>query len=909
MRCSLLGLLALQAGQSVSMEAAVASLWSDRLPQNPRASVHTVASRLRRTLGHDAITRDVNGYTLCVERADVDALRFTDLLDEAGRVTDSAVEYRLLCEALELWAEPLSGDVFVPSLQEAERPKLLERYLGAVERRIDFDLAAERDQYNSDELWTLTAQHPFRESLWHRLLLALAAAGRRAEALEQYERLRTLLLDELGAVPAAELQALHLRLLSDDADLSTVAAHPRRSRRPARRQVPRSLPADTRHFTGRAEVLAAMDDLIPDDAEADWPPEVVVLHGEAGVGKTSLAVHWAHQQKARFVDGQLYLNLRGYGPLEPLEISAALGIVLHGLGVPSAEIPTDADACSALLRTEFARRRMLLVLDNARNADQIRPLLPGASTFVVVTSRDRLSSLTVEGGVRQIRVPSLADDDAQTLVTTIAPRHSFDPSALTEVVRLCGNLPLTLAVVAEQLNRSPWLGPEQLISQLQDSSERLEVLSTGDSTATDLRAVLSWSYRTLDAPTARVFRLVGQTPFDDLGLPAAAALTSLSGREVRHGVRKLADLHLINELPSGRVQLHDVLRAYARDRSEAEDSPAARAAAMDRLARWYLHTAAAARTAISASSDLIMPTPSAEPDVQPLSFADHRQAARWFDQERNALVTLVVDTAARGRHELAAHLAFCLWDDLERSNALIGNDVVQLTAVESAQQVGDPLMLALAYNQHGATLGLTGRVGEACDQLAKALELFLHLGHRDGELMVRGNLGVGLRLLDRHDESLEQLRLALDRTADLGPVQEARLRNSLGTTYLALGEYGAAVAMATAAVELHGAAGDDRGRAYALDTLGSAQQASGDLTAAIGNFEAAAALNSDLRNAGGLIAALTNLGQAQRQAGLDAAAYRTWRKALESLDLLTGSDQWNTAERARLQDLLAGLNR
>ncbi|GAB3834624.1 BTAD domain-containing putative transcriptional regulator [Kribbella italica] len=893
------------------MEAIVASLWSDRLPQNPRASVHTVASRLRRSLGSDAITRDVNGYTLCVDRADVDALRFTDLLDEAGRVTDSTVEHRLLREALELWAEPLSGDVFVQPLQDAERPKLLERYLGAVERRIDFDLAAERDRYDSDELWILTARHPFRESLWHRLLLALAAAGRRAEALEQYERLRVLLLDELGAVPAAELQVLHQQLLSDD-DLDTVTENSNPSRRSAtsasRRQVPRQLPADARHFTGREEILAAMDALVPDDAEADQPPEVVVLHGEAGVGKTSLAVHWAHQQKARFPDGQLYLNLRGYGPLEPLEVPAALAVVLRGLDVPSAEIPTDADACSALLRTELARRRMLLVLDNARNADQIRPLLPGASTFVVVTSRDRLSSLTVQGGVRQIPVRPLADDDARTLVTTIAPRHSFDRAALAEVVRLCGNLPLALAVVAEQFNRSPWLEPEQLISQLKDSSERLEVLSTGDSAGTDLRAVLSWSYQTLDAPTALVFRLIGRTPFDDLGLPAAAALTSLSVREVRRCIRRLADLHLINELPTGRVQLHDVLRAYARERSDDEDSLAARTAAIDRLTRWYLHTAAAARTAIGPPSDLIMPTPAAESDIQPLSFADHRQATRWFDQERSALVTLVVDAAARGRHELAAHLAFCLWDDLERSRALMGSDVVQLIAVESARQAGDPLMLALAYNQHGATLGMAGRVGEACDQLAKALELFLHLEHRAGELMVRGNLGVGLRLLDRHDESLEQLRLALDKTADLDTVQEARLRNSFGMTYLALGEYGEAVAMATSAIELHREAGDDRGRAYALDTLASAQQAGGDVTAAIENFEAAATLNSSLENAGGLIDALAHLGEAQHQAGLDDAARRSWQRALESLDLLTGSDQWNTAERTRLQDLLAGLS-
>ncbi|GAA0617626.1 BTAD domain-containing putative transcriptional regulator [Kribbella sandramycini] len=878
---SCLALLALRAGRSVPPETLIDLLWAERAPKNVRAALHSVIAKSRQLLGPESIGRDEAGYRLDIVPADVDVLRFLALLDDAERSDDR----QQLAAALALWGEPLAGGI-VASIRHEHGPELYERYLRGVERRIDLDLEAGQRTGICEELGRLTHTFPLRESLWLRLLKALVAEGRRPEALDQYERMRVQLADGLGIDPSAELQAFHLSLLDDD-------PVPDRTAQPA---VPRQLPLDLRRFIGRTAQLEELNRLLPSGSDT---ARVVVLHGAAGAGKTSLAVHWAHQAKDRFPDGQIFLGLRGYGAREPLDAETALDTILRGLGLPGARIPADLESRSALLRTELAARRLLLILDDARSADQIRPLLPGSSTQVLVTSRSRLSSLTVRDGAEPIAVPALDGPEGRELLRRLIQNPALDERALDELVRLCSGLPLALAITGEQLNRHPDEA-ESVTGRLRSLAERIDVLSSGDSPATDVRAVLSWSYQALDPEAAAMLRALGAIAVEPLRLPAIAALAGLPLADARRTLRVLTDLHLVHQVDAGQVRLHDVMRAYARERSAAEDGAAVRHDAANRLVHWYLSTAEVARTRESELRLLpLLPAPPGAPESLPLASTEDARA--WFEAERRTLITLVLDTAERGEHELAARLAVTLWDDLERSYALTDSRLVQATAVTSAARAGDPLLRAVALNQHGATLGMSGDLEAAADALREALTLFAAAGHEYGERMVRSNLSIALRLLGRPQEAIEQLELAL--AGSMATEQEGTLRNNLAMTYLATAQYDEAVASATEAIRLHRLAGDTRGTAYAQDTLGQGLKAVGDLPAALAAFQDAARLNEKLDNHGGLSGSLVRLGETELAAGLVTEARKTLMRALR---LLSASERsgWQREQEERIRALL-----
>ncbi|WP_460658591.1 AfsR/SARP family transcriptional regulator, partial [Kribbella italica] len=866
---SCLALMALSPGRPVPAETLIDTLWAEREPKNVRAALHSTIARLRQLLGPAAIARDDDGYRLDVAPAAVDAVHFLSLLDEAERTDDRA----LLDQALALWGEPLVGGIDA-SLRQTHCPRLTERYLRGLERRIDLDLAAGTTKGIRDELQALTHTFPLRESLWLRLLKTLVAEGRRPEALDHYERMRVQLADGLGIDPSADLRSMHLHLLDDEpVDTGRREQTPEDSARdephaPEKPSVPRQLPLDLRRFVGRTAQLEALDQLLPAEPDA---ARVVVLHGEAGAGKTSLAVHWAHHAKEHFPDGQIFLGLRGYGAAEPLAPETALDTILRALGLPGARIPQDLESRSALLRTELASRRLLLILDDARSADQLRPLLPGSSAFVLVTSRSRLSSLTVRDGAEQIAVPALDGPEGKQLLRRLIQTHPIDERALDELVRLCSGLPLALAITGEHLNRHHD-DTDPLVDRLRDLAGRIDALSSGDSPTTDVRAVLSWSYQTLDADAASMLRTLGATTVETLGLPAIAAATGVPVANARRTLGVLTDLHLVQQVNAQQIKLHDVMRAYARERSDEEDGPEVRRAAANRLVQWYLTTAEVARGVELAPLLLpALPMPATIPD--PLALTTTQDAHAWFESERRTLIALVVGSAERGEHELAARLAVTLWFDLERNYALADGRLVQATAVESARRAGNPLLLAVTLNQHGATLGMAGELDTAADVLREALTLFSEHGHTYGERMVRGNLSIALRLLGHPDEAIEQLQLAL-----AGPVeaeQEATLRNNLAMTYLSTHQYVEAVTSATDALRLHQLADDARGTAYATDTLGQGFKALGELQPALAAFTEAVRLNDLLDNHGGSVNSLVRLGETQLEAGLPVDARAT----------------------------------
>lgn len=603
---SIVALLALAAGRAVSAQTLVDRVWGDDLPANPRASLHAAVRRLRLLLGAGVIVTGEFGYALAIDPDAVDAVAFTRQVDGA----DGDRSESRLAAALRLWrGTPFEGE-FCDWLTRYEAPRLVERYLTALERRIDLDLAAGRHAALVGEMQELTVVHSLREPLWARLLRALDAVGRSAEALEQYGVVRERIAQELGVDPGPGLQQVYSDLLSRDDGSAT---------RPPAAAVPQQLPSDLQRFTGRASLLAGLDELLGWTGE-DQPVVLAVLHGEGGVGKTSVAVHWAHRVADRFPDGRLFVSLRGHGPGEPAGTSAALGFLLHSLGVATETIPDSDDARSALLRTTLAGRRMLLVLDDARSADQVRPLLPGSGGgLVLVTSRSRLSGLVARDGAHQLAVDEFSATEARSLLLemTEAKRVSIDAADLDELAALCNYLPLALSIVAEQVTRDEGQDVGEIVLQLRDQAARLDALDIGDDPSTDLRAVFSWSYRTLDPDTARMFRLLALHPGPSIEVPAAAALAGTTVPRARRMLDRMADLHLVRKPMRARFQLHDLLRAYAAERTAALDGAEVREQAVSRLLRWYVHSASGAVRLLTNSAPPADPEP-AGPDRRPL---------------------------------------------------------------------------------------------------------------------------------------------------------------------------------------------------------------------------------------------------------------------------------------------------
>ncbi|MQA81280.1 MAG: hypothetical protein GEV10_22815 [Streptosporangiales bacterium] len=548
---TLLAVLAMSAGEVLSAETIGDRIWGEVLPVHLRRSVQTLVTRLRQAVGSDAVATAPHGYRLTVEPGCVDAARFLRLVEPAPVVRSVADERADLVRALALWrGAPFEG-VNSDWLRGVEAPRLLERQLAVVERRIDLDLAAGRHAELVTELGDLTNRHPLRESLWCRLLEALDRCGRQAEVLERYEAVRGTLRDELGADPGPGLRAIHARLLS-----RTLAE-------PVQTIVPRQLPPDVPRFTGREDEVEALDALLPASAETPVPM-IATVHGAGGMGKSALAVHWAHRVGDLFPDGQLYLDLRGHGPGPPVEPADALLALLRGLGVADDRIPGGLDARSAQFRSLLAERRMLVVLDDARDADQVRPLLVGSRCLVLVTSRRQLRGLVAREGAHRIALGPLAPAASVALLAaTLGPYGvAYDSAQLAELARLCGHLPLALGLAGEHATRQP-TGLASFIAELRHRADRLDLLEVGAERGTRVRDAVAWSYRELAPRDARTFRLLGRYPRTRISRTAAAALVGVSSAEVRLSLDRLLDVHLVDELGPGSYEIHELFQLYA----------------------------------------------------------------------------------------------------------------------------------------------------------------------------------------------------------------------------------------------------------------------------------------------------------------------------------------------------------
>jgi DNA-binding SARP family transcriptional activator len=580
----LLAALAVSAGSPVPLDVLVVRLWPGRSPMRERATIHTYVARLRRLLGRETIETTPVGYQLMVEPGHIDLWLFKDLLRRAAEAP-AGEELALLRAALALWRGEPFAEVASDWLSSEVTPPLTQLWLAALERRIDLEMRSDRIATFVPQLRALAEAHPTRESLWLRLIEALHRSSLRAEALEAFQQVRSMLTDELGIEPGAALQELHLRILRDG------ALDPPPEEAPCgQARAVRQLPPEAANFVGRAE-LAPLDRVAArlgrDNTTAPGRPDgrrlthIVALDGAAGIGKTTLAVHWAHRMAAMFPDVQLYVNLRGYGPGTPVSPAAAVETVLRGLGVRGELIPVGVEERAALLRSTLAGRSVLMLLDNARDAEQVRPLLPGGDSLVIVTSRSQLRGLSVREGAHRLTLGPLPPHEALALLSAAvgADRVRADGEAAAQLVALCDGLPLALVIVAERAQRVG--GLTEVVQALRDERARLDIFSDGDGDPyNDLWVALSWSYRALSPDAASMFRRLGQHPADDISLAAAAALAGVPQRHAAQALDRLVAAHLVQRR-AHRYGLHDLVRWYARELAGRDDNARERTEAIE----------------------------------------------------------------------------------------------------------------------------------------------------------------------------------------------------------------------------------------------------------------------------------------------------------------------------------------
>ena len=905
----LIAVLALAAGEPVPVERLISCLWDEQPPLTARNTLQNYVLRLRRTLAIDAepapLVSSAAGYRLDVDPDAVDVHRFRSLVRSA-RSTMAAGEPEsaaaLLDEALRLWhGEPLT-DVPSEVLHREVLPGLVEQRLAALEQRIDLDLDHGRHEERITELVALSTEYPLRERIWAQLCLALYRSGRTAEALDSYRQATTILVEELGIDPGPELQRLHQAVLTNDPALTITAPAPELTRqRPATpRVVPRQLPAPSAHFAGRAREVRHLSDQL---ATASESPLMVIsaIGGTAGIGKTALAVHWGHRNAERFPDGQLYVNLRGFDPTgTPVPPMTALRRFLIALGLPARDVPADPDEQIALYRTQLAGRRMLLVLDNARDAEQVRPLLPGApGCLVLVTSRDQLPGLVALDGAVPLTLDLLTQDEARDLLARRLgqDRLAREQAVVDELIERCARLPLALNVAAAHATLHPDRPLAEFVAELRDTHRRLDALSTGEATS-DVRVVFSWSYRTLTPETARVFRLFGLHPGPDISLPATAALTGLDPGPARRAVDELTRAHLIIEHSPGRYTQHDLLRAYAADQATAEDTDADRQAALRRLTDFYLHTAVNTEQLLNPRAVPVQLDPPA-PGVHPHPMSDQRAALAWLDAEYPNLLAAQQAAVTRAWHPLVWQLASSMTTTQVRRGHRHDNVTVWRAGLDASAHLPDPSTRMLALRRLGMALADLGRHDEGIAHLHQALALAEEHQDLDQQANTHRMLARSWEHHQDHRQALEHATRAFHLSSGLGqPAWEARALNQMGWHLAQLGEFDTARVHCEAALAIQRRHRDPGEEATTLDSLGYIAHHSGRHRQAVEYFQEALAQFADVGHILHTAETFENLGHPHAALGEDEQARAVWRKAL---DLYRRQGREQAADRVQRQ--------
>jgi tetratricopeptide (TPR) repeat protein/transcriptional regulator with XRE-family HTH domain len=652
---------------------------------------------------------------------------------------------------------------------------------------------------------------------------------------------------------------------------------------------PRQLPAAVRHFAGRADELEVLDGLL--DQAGGGPPGAVVISaigGMAGVGKTALAVRWAHQVAPRFGDGQLYVNLRGFDPTDaPAAPGEAVRGFLDALGVAPERIPPSLDAQAGLFRSLLAGKKMLIVLDNARDEQQVRPLLPaGPGCLVLVTSRRQLAGLAAADGARLLTLDLPSHAEARQMLTLRlgAGRAAAEPDAVDQIASLCARLPLALAVAAARAHTRPRFSLAVLAAELSDIASRLDALDAGDP-AIGVRAVFSWSYQQLSPETARLFRLLGLHPGPDITVPAAASLTATLLPAAGQALRELTAANLLTEHPSGRYAFHDLLRAYAAELAQIGGYEQACKGATDRMLDHYLHTAHAAALLLKPTREPVTLAPP-RPGVTPELPADHQEALDWFEAEHGVLLAALALAAESGFDACAWQLPLAMSDFLERRGHWHESVAIQRIALAAATRLGDIAGQAMAGRALGtACAGLTD-YDQARAHMTDSLGLYGKLGGLDGQARVHQSLAWAAGRSGQHRDALGHAEQALDLFQAAGNrAGQAAALNALGYGHAMLGEPQRARPFCRQALALNQEVGLHRGEeAHAWDSLGYVEHQLGHHRDAADCYQSALSLFRELGDRFNEAEILTHLGDARHAAGDQQQARDAWQQALVILD-------------------------
>ncbi|MEU0883361.1 BTAD domain-containing putative transcriptional regulator [Lentzea sp. NPDC005914] len=894
-RC-VFAVLAVEANRVVTVDQLLERVWSQDLPLRGRQVLRNYLSRLRLLLAPAGIgiERRSSGYVLLADPGVVDVLRFRHLIT-CSRDADDEQALGLYDQALALWrGEPFAG-LETPWLA-AVRTGLEREHIAARLDRVEVALRCGRHTEVLPELFTLVEQQDVDERVAAQFMLALHRAGRTTEALAHYRHLRDRLIEQLGTEPGTALQVLHQRILDTDPALTPPSTAITRGTAPkAEQPMPRQLPAPPRWFTGRGTELARLDhaltaepeeDPIPSGTSSGTPAAATVMisaiGGAGGIGKTWLALAWAHRHAERFPDGQLFVDLHGFSPAqEPMKSGAAVRGFLDALGVDPDRIPTDLDAQAALYRSLVAERRMLIVLDNAASAEQVVPLLPGSpSCTVLITSRTRLASLIDRHSTRQLQLDVLDRADARALLTGRlgAGRVTAEPDAVDELVELCRGYPLALSITARHAATRPAIALAEIAAELRALG--LEMLDHDTDPAASLPAVLSWSLRRLTDEHRTVFTLLGVTPGPDTTLPAVAALTGLPSVCARKALSALEEASLLERRPHGRYAMHDLVRAYAA--TTAHDLPDhMRETALIRVMDFHLHTASAAERLLNPHGPLLRPDPPAS-GVRPHPLPDAAAALAWLEAEHTVLLATQRAAVSLGRHHVVWHLTWAMDTFHLRRGHLRDSLAMWRAALNAAVHLPDPTIRSRTHRSLGNVCSTLSLHEEATTHLAKALDLAVR--HNNPTEQAHTHEGLAAAWTRRGDDqrALDHARHALDLYHALEqPTWEADTLNLVGWFAARLGDLDTARHHCLAALTLHRKHYNPDGEAATLDSLGFIADRAGDHRLALEHYQQALSMYRTLGNTYEIANTLDNTGHPHTALGQHDQARDVWQEALE----------------------------
>jgi DNA-binding SARP family transcriptional activator/tetratricopeptide (TPR) repeat protein len=931
----MLAYLLLHRGTVVSADRLIGAMWGSGPPDTARAQVHAAVAAIRRVLraagAVDLLSSQGGGYVICAGPGQLDLAEFTGQMSAAqeqahGGDADGAAER--IRVALALWrGEPLS-DVAAAYADEA-RTRLQGRRLAAVEQLAELELSLGWHDDLIDELAGEVAAYPLRERLCGQLMLALHRAGRQADALSAARAFRTALAERQGLDPSRAFAALEQAILRDDPHLDYHAApdtglgigtapgtsaaaaaepgpptgaSPDLANTPQDGGAPQSqrpvnfLPYDTPDFSGRAAELDLLTGTGSETGAALW-----LIDGMAGVGKTALAVHAAHRLAGRYADAQLFVDLQANTGREPTPAGTALEILLRQLGVGPGRIPGSVTDRAALWRAETADRKVLAVLDNAADADHVRPLLPGASrSLILITSRTRLTGLD---GAQVLSLDLLPTDDAVDLFTRIVgDRADAEPLALLDILQLCGCLPLAIRIAAARLQHRPQWTVAYLASRLRSQRHRLAELTAENRS---VAAAFTLSYQHLLPAQQRMFRLLGLHPGQDIDVGAAAALADVTPERAEALLEGLLDSHLLAQAEPGRYTFHALLREHATATASTGEGAAARHDALTRLFDHYRQAAGSAIDVLYHYSRAYRPQLPAPESVPVVSFGTAAQATRWLDAER---ANVIAASSYAVGHDWLAHvsdLAALLRPYLDGHSYYSDALTLHSQALRASRQRGDRAGQGRALLDLGVTCERLGRYQAAMRHSLEALRIGQEIGDRAGEARAENSLGKMYLRQGDHDRARRHLLRALQLCRQIGNrAGEAHVLGNLGLTYEHQGEAARARQHHHAALDLHRELENHGGEADALANLGRAYQLQGEHQQARSHLGDALGRYRELGYRRGQVEAFNGLGEAARSMGEPAQALDEHNAAL-ALACQIGS----LPEQARAYDGLARAHR